>query len=242
MDEAVEIRRGKLKRLDTDEVAEKLSPDEVEEFRDAFEVGFAYDFFVFAFKVSWEVETILKTKGSHRCLTKMETEGSVWLNWARWWQTLAKMFPLRSTKFWSLKFDLWLDGYMGENRRKASSPKSLSILTAGARRYSGGAWCRPEWGNRFCRVSSIHDRVSYIWLYLVNQLFVFNFGNKTAKAKTATQKGAENMQILFIWAEAHLSEETTGTVRLEPRQAAATLVRSSTSWTLMVTALYLLMI
>ena len=52
MDEAVEIRRGKLKRLDTDEVAEKLSPDEVEEFRDAFEVGFAYDFFVFAFKVS----------------------------------------------------------------------------------------------------------------------------------------------------------------------------------------------
>jgi len=38
MDEAVEIRRGKLKRLDTDEVAEKLSPDEVEEFRDAFEV------------------------------------------------------------------------------------------------------------------------------------------------------------------------------------------------------------
>ena len=40
MDEAVEIRRGKLKRLDTDEVAEKLSPDEVEEFRDAFEVVF----------------------------------------------------------------------------------------------------------------------------------------------------------------------------------------------------------
>ena len=83
MDEAVEIRRGKLKRLDTDEVAEKLSPDEVEEFRDAFEVGFAYDFFVFAFKVSREVETILKTKGSRRCLTKMETEGSVWLSWAR---------------------------------------------------------------------------------------------------------------------------------------------------------------
>ena len=52
MDEAVEIRRGKLKRLDTDEVAEKLSPDEVEEFRDAFEVGIAYNFFVFAFKVS----------------------------------------------------------------------------------------------------------------------------------------------------------------------------------------------
>ena len=77
MDEAVEIRRGKLKRLDTDEVAEKLSPDEVEEFRDAFEVGFAYDFFVFAFR---SVETILKTKGSHRCLTKMETEGSAWLS------------------------------------------------------------------------------------------------------------------------------------------------------------------
>ena len=53
MDEAVEIRRGKLKRLDTDEVAEKLSPDEVEEFRDAFEVGFCIcdEFFVFAFEL-----------------------------------------------------------------------------------------------------------------------------------------------------------------------------------------------
>ena len=142
--------------------------------------------FIFAFEIGWEVETILKTKGSHRCLTKMETDGSVWLSWARWWQTLEKRFPLRSTKFWSLKFYLWLDGYIGENRRKASSPKSLSILTAGARRYSGGAWCRPEWGNRFCGVSSIYDRVSYIWLYLINQLFVFNFGNKTAKAETAT--------------------------------------------------------
>ena len=52
MDEAVEIRRGKLKRLDTDEVAEKLSPDEVEEFRDAFEVSFYIylDFFVIAFE------------------------------------------------------------------------------------------------------------------------------------------------------------------------------------------------
>ena len=53
MEEAVEIRRGKLKRLDTDEVAEKLSPDEVEEFRDAFEVGFCIcdEFFVFAFEL-----------------------------------------------------------------------------------------------------------------------------------------------------------------------------------------------
>ena len=80
MDEAVEIRRGKLKRLDTDEVAEKLSPDEVEEFRDAFEVGFAYDFLYLPLR---SVETILKTKGSHRCLTKMETDGSVWLSWAK---------------------------------------------------------------------------------------------------------------------------------------------------------------
>ena len=40
MAEEVEIRKGKgkLKRLDTDEVAEKLTPDEVEDFRDAFEV------------------------------------------------------------------------------------------------------------------------------------------------------------------------------------------------------------
>ena len=40
MAEGVEIRKGKgkLKRLNTDEVAEKLSPDEVEDFRDAFEV------------------------------------------------------------------------------------------------------------------------------------------------------------------------------------------------------------
>ena len=40
MAEGVEIRKGKgkLKRLNTDEVAEKLTPDEVEDFRDAFEV------------------------------------------------------------------------------------------------------------------------------------------------------------------------------------------------------------
>ena len=40
MAEGVEIRKGKgkLQRLNTDEVAEKLSPDEVEDFRDAFEV------------------------------------------------------------------------------------------------------------------------------------------------------------------------------------------------------------
>ena len=41
MAEGVEIRKGKgkLKRLDTDEVAEKLTPDEVEDFRDAFKVS-----------------------------------------------------------------------------------------------------------------------------------------------------------------------------------------------------------
>ena len=41
MAEGVEIRKGKgkLKRLDTDEVADKLTPDEVEDFRDAFEVS-----------------------------------------------------------------------------------------------------------------------------------------------------------------------------------------------------------
>ena len=40
-------------------------------------------FFAFAFKVGREVEIILKTKDSNRCLTKMETDGSVWLSWAR---------------------------------------------------------------------------------------------------------------------------------------------------------------
>ena len=91
---------------------------------------FALIFCVIAFRVSWEVETILKTKGSHRCLTKMETDGSAWLSWARWWQTLAKKFPQRSKKaLFTVFCESWnlICGYMDmvESRRKASSPNLL---------------------------------------------------------------------------------------------------------------------
>ena len=69
MAEEVEIRKGKgkLKRLDTDEVAEKLTPDEVEDFRDAFEV----------FNLGC---TFLASCNCFRFLTRMATDGSAWLS------------------------------------------------------------------------------------------------------------------------------------------------------------------
>ena len=77
MAEGVEIRKGKgkLKRLDTNEVADKLTPDEVEDFRDAFEVGLGQ---------TLGPHHIFKTmQHFFRFLTRMATVGSAWLSWVR---------------------------------------------------------------------------------------------------------------------------------------------------------------
>ena len=75
MAEGVEIRKGKgkLKRLDTDEVANKLTPDEVEDFRDAFEVSLG----------DAESRRNLNLCNLFRFLTRMATVGSAWPSWVR---------------------------------------------------------------------------------------------------------------------------------------------------------------